>query len=298
MEFSEKMEQYHAIYCQLYDNPFIPISEIAQNTNMSEEMVSQLLDEMYSHSILKGPMVFLKPPKNYQLHVYFLEVREPFTVFKELKEAHILLRSMGRGDWNIMVISNREIDITEISGFKKCVYQGEKGVTFLSQVTGVNWQERILRVRKKKFLSNKKTSVYETIPEIPWGETEWELFERFKLNVSINTGEIKEDIPEKYTEWISQLSAYARVQPAFYPEGLSQYCIYDYLFCSQYQRQITQFLSALPTTAVFFSTGEYLLARLFVNHRYVCDVLGIVAHLKHLGCFTEVYRCHSLFSGR
>jgi DNA-binding Lrp family transcriptional regulator len=180
---TEKMEQYYAIYCQLYDNPFIPLPEIAQNTNMSEETVSQFLDEMYSDSILKGPMVFLKPAKNYQLHVYFLKVREPFTVFKELTEAQILCRSMGRGDWNIMVISTAQIDITKISGFKKCVYQGQKGVTFLSQVPGVNWQEQIRRVQKEKFLSNKKTSVFETISEIPWGETEWELFERFKLNV-------------------------------------------------------------------------------------------------------------------
>jgi hypothetical protein len=230
--------------------------------------------------------------------VYFLKVREPFTVFKELTEAHILCRSMGRGDWNIMVISNTKIEVAEISGFKDCVYQGEKGVTFLSQVTGFNWRERIRGVQKKKLLSNKKTSVYEKISVIPWGKQKWELFERFKLNVRLNSKINEGDIPEKHREWISQLSAYARVQPAFYPEGLPQYSIYDYLFCSQYQRQITQFLSVLPTTAVFFSTGEYLLARLFVKHRYTCDVLGIVAHLKHLGCFTEVCRCHSLFSGR
>jgi hypothetical protein len=295
VEISEKMAQYYAIYCQLYDNPFMPLPEIAQNTHMSEEMVSQLLDEMYSDSILQGPMVFLKPAENYPLHVSLLTVKDPYTVFEGLTEDHILAKAMGHGDWNVMMISDRDIDIPKISGFKKCVYQGKKGVTFFSRVTILEWEQSITKIKKEMTTPDKKTSVLETIPVIPWGDMEWKLFEKFKFNVRINSD--IQDVPETYTEWISQLPQYAVIQPGFFPEDVSQYSICDYLFRSQYQRQLVDILGLLPSTSVFFSTGEYVWARLFAFRDNVTDLVDIVSKLAELNYFTEVLGTLTLYTG-
>jgi hypothetical protein len=295
MEISEKLKQYHAIYCELFKDPFMSLPEIAQNTKMSEDVVSHLLDKMYSDSILKGPMIFLKPAENYLLYVTFLKVKDPYTVFEGFKGSHILATAMGHGDWNVMVISNKKIDLTKISGLKTCVYQGKKGVTFFSRVDLLEWEQRITIIQKEMRTPDEKTSVLETLPVIPWGDTEWDLFEKFKFNVRINSD--TKDVPEKYTEWISQLPEYAVIQPGFFPEGVPQYIIFDYLFCSQYQKQLVDILGMLPSTSVFFSTGEYVMARLFFLRDYATDVVDIVSQLGKFNYFTEVLKTLTVYTG-
>ncbi|MGD2251197.1 MAG: hypothetical protein PVF58_22595 [Candidatus Methanofastidiosia archaeon] len=295
MEISEKLVQYHAIYCELFKDPFMSLPEIAENTTISEDVVSHLLNDMYSDLILKGPMVFLKPAENYPLYATFLTVKDPYTVFEGFKGSHILATAMGHGDWNVMVISKTKIDLTKISGLKKCVYQGKKGVTFFSRVTLLEWEQRITTIQKEMRTPDKKTSVLETIPVIPWGNKEWELFERFKFNVRI-TSDTK-DVPETYTEWISQLPEYAVIQPGFFPEGVYKYDICDYLFRSQYQKQLVDILGMLPSTSVFFSTGEYVMARLFFLCDYAENVVDIVSQLGEFNYFTEVLMTLTLHTG-
>jgi hypothetical protein len=48
---------------------------------------------------------------------------------------------------------------------------------------------------------------------------------------------------------------------AFYPHGVDQYFLVDFLFHTHYHTQLANILGMLPATSVFFSVGNHLFAR-------------------------------------
>ncbi len=55
----KRLPRYHLIYEEMHENPLIPIYQITKRTGIARSTVSRYLEEMYEHSILKGPMLLI-----------------------------------------------------------------------------------------------------------------------------------------------------------------------------------------------------------------------------------------------
>jgi len=139
---TEKLQKYHKIYQEIYDNPYIDQREICVNTGITKSTVSRYLQRMYDLSIIRGPSIFVKPAQNYREYAHFLHfdnsrsAYERFEKFSSMKK-----RSLNCGSWDLLLICEKLIDFSIVKGFKQCIHRGVKGVTYLSKVTSLNWDQ-------------------------------------------------------------------------------------------------------------------------------------------------------------
>jgi hypothetical protein len=291
MSSEGKMEEYHTIYEQLYEYPLIPLHEIAENTGTPIDAVSQYLHEMYESSILRGPAIFLKPAKNYYQHVHFLAVSNPLSAYESFTGSrHTVSVNIGCGQWNSLVISEEVVDFPGLKGYEKCIHHNRKGVTSLSKVTYLDWNQSLENIYSKIASPTRKSTLYEEIPAINWNTEEWTLYDKFKHNVRAETEPILKECEinyQQYQKWLVKLSEVALIQPAFYPAGLDNYSLCDFLFKSEYQKQLTTIFGMLPSTSLYFSAGDHLFVRVFVPNRN--DLASLISELETKGYFTEVY---------
>jgi hypothetical protein len=175
------------------------------------------------------------------------------------------------------------MDFSVLKEFKKCVHQGLKGGTWLSRVTTQDW-DASMKVEDVLHPPEKKSFLLQEVPDLDWGEKEWTLYQKFKFNVRADPEPILESCNisrQVYQQWISELPEVAVIQPAFYPYGIYAYSVFQFLFKSQYHHQLASILGMLPRTTVFFSTGDYLMARIHVGtEKEVDDLFSLVFKLK------------------
>jgi hypothetical protein len=290
----KKLGDYYRIYEEIFKEPIEPVQKIAQNTEISKNTVSRYLTEMYESSILRGPAIFLKPAKNYYQYVYFLAVDDPLSAYESLAGSrHVISISIECGQWNSLVISEKVVDFSGLKGSEKCILQGKKGVTSLSKVDSLDWDQSLESISSVLSPPPKKFILYEEIPAITWTTKEWTLYDKFKHNVRVQAVPILRTCKinhQQYQKWLSQLPEVAVIQPAFYPAGLDNYSLVDFLFRSQYEEQLATVLGMLPSTSLFFCVGNHLFARLSVPSKREEDLALLITELKDKGYFTEYHQ--------
>ncbi|KYK36595.1 MAG: hypothetical protein AYK18_02560 [Theionarchaea archaeon DG-70] len=75
-------------------------------------------------------------------------VDNPFTVYRSLKGfPGLISKSLTAGNWNLLVICDQLMDLSALKGVNQCILQGVKGVTHLSKVPGLNWDESIKNMK-------------------------------------------------------------------------------------------------------------------------------------------------------
>jgi hypothetical protein len=256
---------YHRIYDQLYENPFVPVEDIALKLEMSEADVNTCLDDMYQSTILLGPVISVKPASDYHVYCYFFKANDPQSLYKSFQES-VFSTSIGAGDWNVMVITDKEMDFT--AGTGECIHSGKRGGIFISKVTQLDWDHSLKNISSRIRTPDTKNISYEEAPALNWDEKEWLLYHAFRLNARQNPDPLlkKLEIDFKiYQNWLSTLSMAAHVQPAFNPHGFSKCGMFDFLLKSDYQEQIITILGLLPCSCGFFSADDFLLVRFFLT---------------------------------
>jgi len=285
----KKLEKCYKIYEQIYDNPLISYSQTAQNTGMARNTVARHVAAMEG-SIMYDPVICLNPAQNYHEYVYFLMVKNPLSAYERLKALFPVI-SVAFGTWHLLLISDKQIDVSELEGYQECILQEIKGVTHLSKVTTLNWEESMKKMRSMLHPPEEKSFLYEEMPPILWEDWEWALYHRFKHNARIPTAPLLKELEisrKQYNKWFSSLFDVASVQAAFYPLGVTKYLAVDFLFKSDYQRQVADVLGLLPSTSLYFSAGDYLLARLFVpNGKKMRNLLIFIYDMKKKGFFID-----------
>jgi DNA-binding Lrp family transcriptional regulator len=272
------MTDYHTLYEQVYENPLVTCKNIAEKTGIPLEKCYQYLKDMYEKSILRGPVLSVKPAPNYCHYAYFLMVKDPLIFCEILEREHIVYLSISSGKWNIMAITDACIDFLLVPQVRECILMGVKSATYCPKVVVIDFEESVKRIQDKITSEGKmrkeKTTLYEEIPINPWDEEEWRLYHTFRKNARCNiAAKLKECSvsPTKYRDWISRLDQFVLIQPAYYPGGLTNYGALDIIFNSHYHQQIADILGLLPSTSLYFSFDEYLFARLFLLNRDEID---------------------------
>ncbi|MBU7028080.1 MAG: winged helix-turn-helix domain-containing protein [Theionarchaea archaeon] len=301
MKVTDKLlRRFFEIYTQLYENPFMSQNQIARNTGIPRGSISRYLEEMYERSIMKGPQIFVKPAQNYHLYASFCQFEDPYAAYKGLKELpHVVYRSWNCGEWNITLIIDTLMNFSVLKGFKECIHQGVKSVTYLPKVTTLDWDKSLKKIQQMISTPKEKTTFYEEIPINQWNNQEWILYNEFKDNTRVQAFPILKKYKIRYEtveKWISEIPQYASIHTGFYPQGASNYFASDFLFQSDFHSQLTNVLGSLPSTSVFFSVGQYLLARLCVlTKSEENDLISLIYQLKEKGYFSQFRYARALF---
>ena len=289
------METCFKTYTQLCENSFSSQTEIAEQATLDRETVHRTI--VKGEPVLYGPVICLKPARNYHEYVYFLNVEDPVQFFEQVKDfPFVTYATLNFGAWNLFFICNKYIDCSVVPGCQDCIHQAMKSVTHFSQVKTLTWDESIQNMHDALNPPVEKTFLYEEIPFIPWKDWGWDLYKELKNNMRVRAFPICEKVgisQSAYYGWHANLLKVAKIQPAFYPLGIEKYHIADFLFKSQYQKQVIHVLGMLPSTSQFFSAGGYLLGRLFYsNKKEMDDLYTFIYKMRIKGFFTDF--CHAM----
>jgi hypothetical protein len=290
-----KIPRYYKIYEQIYDDPLVRVTQIAKKSEIARSTVSRDIMDMCNLSIMGGPAIALKPAQNYHLYVRLLKFEHPVAAFKCFSRfPSVMTTSLSSGEWNLMLISRNMSNLSELEGFRKEFYHGVKGVTCVPKVTTLDWELSMKKIQDAISSPEEKSFLYSKVPKIPWKEKEWTLYDKFRENVRVKAESILKECRirrEWYSKWIVQLTGFANVCTVFYPKGFDRYFALDFLFESEYQKQLTDVLGMLPSSSIFFSVGEYLLARLFfLNNKEKDDLLCLIFQLGCEKYYTRYYQ--------
>ncbi len=291
-----RVHRYHRIYEQIYDSPCITCFDIHLATGISRNTVPNYIKEMYQFSIMKGPMIFLKPAENYHEYAAFLTFERPLLAYGLFEKfPRVISRRLCTGKWNLMLISDMSANFSFLKGFEKCIHHGVKGATYVSKVVSLDWESAMEKVYSAISSPKQKSTLYEEVSPLTWKEQEWTLFNYFKYNLRLPTQYAIKTYHiyyKKFSEWLFNLSTYACAYPTFYPCGIDQYLTVDFLFKCQYQKELRDILELLPSTSYFFSVGEYLWAELsYLSRKEQNDLFFLILNLQEKGFFTDF--CHS-----
>ncbi len=280
---TDRLPLYLRIYSQIYDTPFMPINKLADKTGIPRSSLSRYLQEMYEKSIVQGPFIFLKPASHYCLHASFLKFTEPQTKYKQFEKfPHILSRTLNAGSWNILLISEKLYNFSGMVGFKECILQDVKGVTYLSKVTCLDWKTSLERIENLIAQPKQKSFLYEEPISFSWGKEEKLLYDMFKHNARKKVISVLQESKisyERLQKWFKDLPKYTSIFPVFFPLGIENYFFIDFLLKTEYPKQLIRIFSLLPSTTLFYSVGnEHLFTRLSITNKQEMRYLFSVIH--------------------
>lgn len=259
------MRDYYKIFEQIYEEPGISISGIAENTKLTRNSVAKYLKYMYEHRILVGPQLCMKPAVNYKEYVYLMNFEHPFETFERLKGfSHVLYHTVTFGDWNTMMITDKLLDFYQVKGFEDMIHRKMRGITYTPKpaCTMGNWAGSVynhIDQFKPTWTRYKDREICSTLP---WSKNEWMIYYAFQFYMRKKvTSTLREiDVPyEYYKKWKKGLQGYCTVHTGFYPEGYENYMHYCFLFNTDYEESVIELFSLFPTTPFIMETGNQLL---------------------------------------
>ena len=219
---------------------------------------------MYTKNILVGPWMSLNLHSDYKEYVYLMNFSDPFHAYKGLKGfPHVLYHEMTLGDWNTMVITDRQLDFSQLVGFESVVYQGVKGNVYTPKVEFTMWNESLKKIYEhiEKFTPGEPESKKRLTPPLNWGEDQWKLYHAFKVNVRKKVTPLLKNIKvkyETYVEWMKTLHHHCSIHTEF-SKGCNYYMNYCLLLSSDYNQSVISLFSLAPTTPIIMEVGDHLL---------------------------------------
>ena len=302
--FKKTLSYYYKIFEQIYNDSTLPICDIAVNTDICRNTVSEYLKKS-SEKVIIGPCLRMKPAANYKEYVYLMNFTYPYEAYKGLREfPYVLYAAILFGDWNIMVITNRLLDFSNLVGFQNMVYQGMRGVSYTPKVGFTSWKESLRRIDEylEEFTPVYRYKDRKKLPVLPWGEDEWKLFSVFNDDVRKKVTPTIQEINvryEAYGLWKKGLETYCTQHTGFYPGGFDTYMHHYFLFSTECEGQLKKLWSFLPTTPFCMEVDNHVLVMASIKGSEVMRrLLCTTAEMKARKMVEEVWYATLIFQHR
>jgi len=282
----ERKKGYCKVAGQLSENPFMYVEKIAKNAELGRRTTSKYIKSMYTKNILIGPWMSLNPHPDYKEYVYLMRFSDPPHIFEGLKGfPHVIYHGIALGDWNTMVITDRQLDFSQLVGFESVVYQGVKGHVYTPKVKSTTWDQSLKKMYEQieKFTPGTPECPEILAPPLEWGEDQWKLYHAFKMNVRKTVTPLLRNIKvkyETYLEWMKTLHNHCSIHTEFYPQGSKTYMNYCFLFSSDYNQSVISLFSLVPTTPVIMEVGDHLLVFLKISPHVTRDMFCTIYDMK------------------
>jgi DNA-binding Lrp family transcriptional regulator len=294
--------QYINIANTIREDPFITVSDMSSHINLSRSTISRCLKKMDAERLLIGPQLSVKPHKNYMPYIYLLRVSNPLCTFHKLKTLpHVKNLAVAMGEWDICILTNRMIDFSALEGFQKVVFVGKRYDVYSPPIRYTTWEQSFKEIRQELencILADEKRNTG-ILPELPWGEQEWELYRAMRLNVRLDISPILREhhIPyETYHEWRKTVLDHCTVHAGFYPGGLDTYMNFCILFRTEYAQIVKELFSLFPATPFLADLADHILVLVRIPFDMRGDLSSLVDSMREKGIVEDAHCAVILFT--
>ena len=294
--------QYIKIANSIRENPFISLSGMSSHINLSKSTISKYLKKMYRDRILTGPQVSLKPHSNYTPYIYLLQVSNPIYTFQELKILHHVKNlAIVMGEWNMSILTDRMMDFSALEGFQRVVFAGKRYDVYSPRIRYTTWEQSWKEIRDKLEcctpVSEKKNRGI--LPELPWGDQEWELYKAMRLNVRQDIHPVlhKHYIGyETFQRWKKTVLDRCTVHMGFFPGGFDSYMNFYILFQTDYTQAVRELFSLFPTTPFIADLDDQILVLVRIPFDLRDNLCSIIGDMREKGIVEDAHYAVGLFT--
>ncbi|MBU7045915.1 MAG: hypothetical protein HXS54_05715 [Theionarchaea archaeon] len=268
ISLKEKRKHYRAIYDAVFDTPRIKPSDIASLLKIDRSAASRRMIEAFTLCYISKPHIRLRSFKNFKEYVYFVCCEKPLELFLKYRDdPRVLYHSVISGFANLWIVTKEPINIEG-----KIVVEGYRSDYFSPLAPYHSWEKATHNMQSKIRTFDREQYEPEGLIKTHWDETvkwnsEYEtLYREFRYDLRKSLTPIfkKHHIPWRTLyNWFEKLPGFCSIHTNYYPESISMYHAYLFMFQTDYEDFIINLFSELPTSCLFFKVSNGLL--LFVH---------------------------------
>ena len=277
VSIAEKKKHYRIIFQLLTEDNRIFIKEISKAIEISNRKAGNRLREAFKKGYIVGPHIRKRSYLPFVEYVYFVRCKDSLEQYLKFKEdQRVIYHAVMDGFANLWVISKEEIDIEG-----DVLVGGPRSDYYMPTAPDHSWDTAVQIMRKKVEDFNQKEYEPKGYIENHWNETiEWDeedeiLYRYFKYNLRKSFTSIMKKYKiakEKIIEFLERLPKACTILTSFFPETISAYDPYIFVFETDYEDFIIDLFSELPTSCLFFKVSGKLVLYAYVDREQVKSI--------------------------
>jgi hypothetical protein len=263
LTLGERKNQYRIIYETLYKNPRIKVSALAHILGTNRHSAGRRLNEALNLGYVLVPQIRRRSFANMKEYIYFIDCPYPFGLYKELIENYdVVYHAVLSGFAKLWLITREKIDIEAT-----IVLQGVRSDFLVAYARIHSWDEAVQMMNKKVENFDPARYGIQGVIKTRWNESiDWDaedevLFREFKFNLRKKlTPVMKKNLisSQKTYEFLDKMYDYCTVFTQYFPETMSVYDSYLFMFETDYEDFVVELFSELPTSPFFFTVSDRL----------------------------------------
>ena len=260
------------IYETFFENYRVSVNELGEILQIRN--ASRTLKKALVEQYIVGPEARKMSCANFPEYVYFIKCEDPDSLYQKYrKDENVILHALMYGFADLWVISREKMNIEG-----DIVVEGLRSDYYVAFAPNHSWDDAIQIIRKKIKEFNPK----EYIPKgyikthfdetIEWSEKDEILYRYFKYDMRKPVAPVMDNNKIcTYTlyKWLERLPECCTIATSYFPEKVSKYEPYLFLFETDYEDFIVELFSELPSSSWFFKVADKLFLYAHVPKKYI-----------------------------
>ena len=274
MRSEDRKKQYRKIYELLWETPRITKTTISETLGVTRGTVERRMREAFEKDYISRPDIRKKSFKNLKEYMYFIRCKEPEILYLKYREdMNVVFHSQMAGFCDLWVISKKKM---KIKG--EILLEGYRSDYYTSYAPDHSWEAGLQNMRKMVDDFDPDNYTPQGIIQTHFNETiEWDeeddiLFGYFKYNLRRKFSPIFEKHQihsNRIYRFLERLPDCCTIVTSYYPESLSAYDPYLFMFETDYEDFIIDLFSELPTSVSFFKVSDKLFVLAYISKPFV-----------------------------
>jgi hypothetical protein len=272
----QKKKKYRILYEVLFKDPRIPVKNI--KSTLGRPQTARLrIQEAFERKYIVGPEIRKRSFLNFREYMYFIKYENTELLFLELREnPDVIYHCQMSGFCNLFVIAKKRIKIKGT-----IILEGYRTDYHISYVLNCIWEKTIQNAKKKIEDFNPEKYTPKGIikshfdEKMEWDSKDEALYRYFKYNLRKPFAPVmKKDkvSKDKFFRFLERLPECCTIATSYFPETLSAYDHYLFMFETDYEDFLIDLFSQFPTTSWFFKVADKLFMRAYIPTKFVRNI--------------------------
>ncbi len=268
----QKQRQYRSIDEIMSATPRVTLRDLAIMLDLDWRTIASRIKEAQEYQYIIGPQIRKRSYQNLKEYMYFINCENPELLYLKYREdQNIIYHVKTVGFCNLWIIAREEIDIDG-----DIVVEGQRSDYYVSHPPDHSWETAIEIIKKKIDIFKPQYATPQNYIKthfdegIKWTCQDELLFKYFKYDLRKPiTSAVKEHgiWEHRIYDFLERLPETCSVFTDYYPESLSAYDPYLFMFETDYEDYIIDLFSELPATSSFFRVSNKLFANIHVPEK-------------------------------